>query len=156
MKSLKEDGFAEIMEMFAANDVVKKEEKKEDPTSLNKEFEVGDYYVRDGWNNTRRIHRIVDNTIYYQPINEDTKRNSCQNNKNNKGLRKLTSEEIKIALTEEAKRRGYVKGVKFLSELDGDSHESDFGEIQIGEDFGWLYLDGNAIYKMGSWAKIIE
>ena len=73
MKSLKEDGFSEIMEMFASND--------EEPIPLDKEFKVGDYYVRDGWDNFRRIYKIVDNVLFYQPINEDTKHARRQNNK---------------------------------------------------------------------------
>ena len=156
MRSLKEDGFEEIMEMFAANDIVKKDEKKEESISLGKEFKVGDYYVRDGGDNIRRIHEVFDNTLYYQPINEDIIRNSCKNKKNDKGLRKLTPEEIKIALTEEAERRGYVKGVEFLSALDGARHESYFGSITISDCYGWIYLDEFAIYKNGNWAKIIE
>ena len=161
MKSLKEDGFTEIMEMFRLSDIeepIPKREKKEESTPWNKELKVGDYYIREGWTDIRRIHKVVDRKFYYQAIHTDTIRSACNNDLSDKGIRKLTHEEIKEALIKEAKSRGYKKGISSYSLLDKAHFKATRDTLEVcdnGKERGvTVSLDGKWIYLNGEWAII--
>ena len=163
MKSLKEDGFTEIMEMFRLSDIeepIPKREKKEESTPLNKKLKVGDYYINERLRSgeVRRIYETDDRTYKYQPINTDIIRTGDWNYFSEPSLRKLTYREIKESLIQEAKNRGYEKGIISRSLLDKEPFKALKGILEAhdsGKERGiTVSLDGKWIYLNGKWAVI--
>lgn len=161
MKSLKEDGFTAIMEMFAANDIVKKHEPKDDELI---ELKVGDYYTREGFEDeVRRIYDIKHKKYYYHTIDKNFGRDAIDplnyNNIDDNGIVKLNKVEIEQALIDESIKRGFVEDVEFMS-IGTRPGEYVLDEIiNYCPDHG--LFSGRAdysgvLYRDGMWAEIIK
>jgi hypothetical protein len=74
---------------------------------------------------------------------------------NDRNLRLATEQEVKEALINEAKKRGFVEGTKFLSLLSavksicGINYNCYYNENE-------LYSNGMCLFKDGKWAEIVK
>jgi hypothetical protein len=68
-----------------------------------------------------------------------------------------TPQEVETALKNEAVRRGFVKGVKYIN-----ARYTDCRELALTNEFKYdyeensLYLDGNTIFYNGKWAELLK
>jgi len=67
-----------------------------------------------------------------------------------------TNEEVEAALIKEAKRRGFKKGVRFDSLLDGGNNTCIGDKFNYIEEHNELYFDGWLCFEKGQWAEVIE
>jgi len=67
-----------------------------------------------------------------------------------------TEEEVKEALIKEAEKRGFKKGIKFISARYKCTEVAKNGSIIFFNDDFTLTLDGNYIFDKGKWAEIIK
>jgi hypothetical protein len=74
---------------------------------------------------------------------------------NDRKNRYATQQEVKEALINEAKKRGFVKGVKFLSLLTAVKSECGIN-YNYYYDENELYSNGMCLFKDGKWAEIVK
>lgn len=141
----------------------KKKIKEMFPQFFGNKIEVGKWYKMKEVNNRCifYVSRINDDKMFGYGLsysgywfNHNEKENGHIGNPNCNNLYFLaTNEEVEAALIAEAKKRGFVEGVKYKN-TEGELHVC--GDLYFGGN-GWIYsANQGMIFEDGKWAEIIK
>lgn len=124
------------------------------------ELEVGKWYKHKGSKFLFCINYLTGIDIRAYGFDSERKFKDIMVVGTTENIEPATKEEVQEALINEAKRRGFVKGIKFKNALNNLGIENaNKGILSLEEDFEFdqsIYLDGNTIFYEGKWAEIVK